>query len=299
MDMIKHIYKVTVIIPCFNRESYIRETIDSVLNQTYEPIEIIVIDDGSTDGSRDVLESYKDKIILLEHPGRVNRGQSAAINLGLDQSSGEYIAILDSDDLFLKDKIKIQVEFLDNNLDIGLVYSNGYYIDEHGNQIAKMYYSDPIENSDPERVLMDCYFLVPNNSLVRRSVYHQVGGFDEDLRAAQDHDMAIRIAEKTKLAYIDDYLFLYRRHPDSISAKKADLRWRNGFIILNKAVKRYNYSFKSRRKRFAVLNFRIGQCFLENNKYLKAFIHFLIAGLCDPVRSSKVLLKMEIISSPH
>ncbi len=291
--------KVSVIIPCYNRENYISDTITSVLNQTYENIEIITVDDGSTDFTRNILEEFGSKITILEHHGRVNKGQSAALNLGINNCSGKYIALLDSDDLFAPAKIETQVEFLENNPKIGLVYSNGFYIDKDGEKLDPIYYKNHVENSDPERVLMDCYFLVPNNSLVERSVFKKAGDFDESLRASQDHDMAIRLAEKTRLGYIDDHLFYYRRHSDSISAKNAELRWRNGFIILRKASRRYNYSFKAKRKRFAVLHFRIGQCLLENRCFTKAVGHFFISGLSDPARSILVLLKKESITSHH
>jgi len=299
MDMIKHIYKVTVIIPCFNRESFIRETIDSVLNQTYEPVEIIVIDDGSTDGSRDVLESYKDKIILLEHPGRVNRGQSAAINLGLDQSSGEYIAILDSDDLFDKDKIKRQVEILDNMPDIGVVYCNGFFINEKNDILYKILPDNHNESNKPERMLLECHFNIPSNSLVRKSIYDKIGNYDETMRSAQDHDMGIRIMEVTKAFFINETLWYYRRHCDSQSSRHALRRWQTGFQILEKAMNRYPYGKRVEFKRRAVLHFRVGQCYIEQRHYVRAISHFMLAAVYDPVRSLQVVFRIDSITSPH
>ena len=125
--------KVSVIIPCYNRERYIAKTVESVLNQTYPHIELVVVDDGCTDNSRMILEQYKNSVRILEHPGRINKGQSAAINLGIRSSSSEYVAILDSDDLFAPEKIEKQVNFLEANLGIGLVYANGHAVDENGN----------------------------------------------------------------------------------------------------------------------------------------------------------------------
>ena len=291
--------KVCVIIPAYNRAGFIRETIDSVLNQTYKNIELIVVDDGSTDDTMEILKEYGDKLIILQHPGGVNKGQSAAINLGMENAAGKYIAILDSDDLFAPEKIEKQVKYLEEHSDIGLVYANGYGVDVNGKKLYSFYDHSHIENSDPERVLMDCYFLLPNNSLVQKSAFELAGEFDEKLRSAQDHDMAIRLAEVAKLGYLDEYLFSYRRHKDSISSKKADLRWKNGLIILKKASNRYPYSFRAKRKRFAVLHFRIGQCLLEKKKIINAFYHLLLAGISDPVRSFSVLAGNEKISSPH
>lgn len=295
----KDLPKVVVIIPCYNREKFIADTIDSVLSQTYPNIETITVDDGSTDKTRMILDSYGDRIRILEHPGRVNKGQSAAINRGLRSSNSDYVAILDSDDLFAPEKIERQVRYLEKHPDIGLVYANGFEIDENGTRLYKIYQEGHVEKSDPNEVLMNCYFLVPNNSLVRRSAFDLAGDFDESLRSAQDHDMAIRLAEVIKLAYIDEPLFYYRKHKDSISHKKASLRWRNGLIILKKASERYNYSFNVKRKRLAVLYFRIGQCFLEEGHLSQAIIHFLKSGLFDPTRALKVLLGIERLTGPH
>jgi glycosyltransferase involved in cell wall biosynthesis len=291
--------KVAVIIPVYNRERLIDETIKSVLAQTYPNIEVIAVDDGSTDNSRKVLESFGNKIRVLEHPGRVNNGQSAAINLGIRSTESEYVAILDSDDLFAPKKIERQVEYLQKKRNVGLVYCNGYYINEEGRVLYRIFPEGHAEKNNPEHVLLDCYFSLPSNSLIRRRAIEKAGSFDESMRSAQDHDMAIRLAEVTRLAYIDEPLWYYRRHPSSQSGVHAKRRWQVGFTILEKACKRYPYPKKIYRKRKAVLNFRMGQCFLEEKKHLNSLIHFLKAGIHDPVRSLKVIFGKEKTSSPH
>ena len=291
--------KVSVIIPLYNREKYIVETVQSVFKQTYPNVEIIVVNDGSTDDSSRLLQEFSSSLTLLQHPGCVNKGQSAAINLGLRHSTGKYIAILDSDDLFASDKIEIQVKYLEENNGIGLVYGNGYYINEYGKKPVRCYDRFHQENSNPAEVLLNCYFALPTNALIRKTVFEKAGMFDESLRSGQDHDMAIRIAEVTKIAYIDEKLFYYRRHPESISAQNADLRWRNGFIILNKAKQRFPYPLKIIRKRRAVLYFRLGQLNLEKKKIGKAIIYCLFAGLLDPLRGFKVLIGKEGTGGLH
>ena len=111
--------------------------------------------------------------------------------------------------------------------------------------------------------------------------------------------MAIRIAEVTLLGYLNEELFYYRRHADSISHTQAKLRWNNGLKILRKAVKRYPYSLDTRRRRFAVLSFRIGQCYWEENSYLRALACFVAAGVCDPWRSLRVLAGRESVAGLH
>lgn len=278
---------VSVIIPAFNRIDFIHETVGSVLEQDYSEIELIVVDDGSTDGTYEALQRYaiEGKITLLSHENRANRGQSASINVGLKQAKGDFVAILDSDDLFAVGKLTRQVEFLNAHPDVGLVYGSGFAIDAAGNRLYQIHGESHTEPNDPNLVLLDCYFLLPQNSLVRRSVYEKVGFFAEDLRAAQDHDMLIRMAEVTKFAYIPDLVFYYRRHGDSISAKGQERRWRNGFEILRRARQRYPYKRCTIRKRLAVLNFRMGQEFWRRGTKLKAVPYLLKSACLDPVRA--------------
>ena len=292
---------VAAIIPAYNRAEYLNQAIESVLNQDYKKINLIVVDDGSDDGSFEIAQSYGSKLTLLSHDNRNNKGQSACINLALKHSldSSDFIAILDSDDYWEPNKISVQIEVMENQPDIGLVYGNGRGVDANGNCLYDIYGDDHIEENDPNRVLLDCYFSLPTNSLVRSGVLQQAGLFDEKLKSAQDHDMAIRIAEITRLAYIDVPVFNYRRHENTISSTNADLRWRNGFYILDRAAKRYPYVPSTLRKRAAVLHFRLFQIYREKNSWLAAFGHLLLAGIKDPGRSLEILKGSEKISSPH
>lgn len=288
--------RVSVLIPLYNRASYIEETIKSVLDQEYPDIELIVIDDGSTDGGDQICENFvaQGLLTLLRHPGRVNKGQAAALNLGLTAVSGEFIAVLDSDDLYVVGKIAKQVAYFNEHPDIGLVYGNGKGIDAAGKVIYDINYDKRIERSDPNDILLDCYFLLPQNSLVRASVYQQVGGFDETLRSGQDHDMLIRLSEKTKIAHQSIDSFRYRRHGDSISAKGTETRWRCGLIILAKAAARYPYRKSTLRKRRALVNFRLAQAlYLYKKNRFEMLWRLLLAGLLDPLRAFAVLTGKE------
>jgi len=284
---------VTVIVPAYNRGKYIIQAVESVLNQTYKKIELIVIDDGSTDDTYGLLQEYSDRLTLLTHENRLNKGQSASINLGLKQAQGEFIAVLDSDDYWELNKLEIQVAYMNKNPDIGLLYTNGYGVSESGEIIYPYHKDNHVEMNDPNKVLVDCYLALPVNSLVRKKVYDEVGGFNETYRAAQDHDMLIRIAEKTNLAYLPDFLFYYRRHPQSISYQGTETRWRVGFKILKAAESRYPYKKQTIKKRKAVLNFRLAQCFYRQKKLISAVLCLLKSALLDPSRSARVLLKIE------
>jgi glycosyltransferase involved in cell wall biosynthesis len=284
---------VTVVIPAYNRVDYIEQTIDSVLDQTYPEVQLIVIDDGSSDGTHEKIEAYGNRLELRTHPGHVNKGQSASINLGLRQARGKYIAILDSDDYWAPEKLDVQVHFLEKNPDIGLVYTNGYAVNAEGEVIYQIYGNNHKENNDADAVLLDCYILLPQNSLVRKSVYDNAGFFEESYRSAQDHDMLIRIAEITRFAYLQDFLFFYRRHSGSISSTQQALRWETGFRILENAGQRYPYKRATLRKRKAVLNYRIGRIRLQERRYLSGTVHLGRAFMLDPQRAFKVMLGLE------
>ena len=286
---------VSVLVPAFNRVSLIEETLKSVLTQDYAKVELIVVDDGSTDGTFEVLESYREQgsLTLLTHEGRANRGQSAALNVALRNAQGKYICILDSDDLFMPGKISTQVAFMERNPGIGLVYGMGEGVDEEGNWLYDIHSENHVEPNDPNEVLVDCYFLLPQNSMVRRSVYDQVGYFEEAFRAAQDHDMLIRIAEVTDCAFIPVKLFQYRRHGDSISSRGAELRWKTGFRILERAAARYPYKSSTLRRRRAVLHFRMAQVYWYQRDRLRALVELLRSGLRDPMRTLNVIVSRE------
>lgn len=280
---------VSVIIPAYNRHQYIRQTVESVLNQTFQNFELIVIDDGSTDGTYEILKEYP-QLRLMSHPKRENRGQSASINLGLASAHGRYIAILDSDDFWAPEKLELQVKFMENHVDVGLVYTNGYYTDESGVPTGSYYAKTHEERGDPNLMLLDCYLALPLNALVRADIYGKVGNFEERFRASQDHDMLVRIAEVTRFAYIPEYTFYYRRHGQSISYTKQALRWKIGFEILKRAAMRYPYRSATLRKRRAVLHYRLGQVYLEEGNWLQGIGHWGVSGILDPIRAIKVVL---------
>jgi glycosyltransferase involved in cell wall biosynthesis len=289
----KEVAKVSVIIPAYNRVNYIDQTISSVLDQSYHNVELIVVDDGSTDGTYEKILSYGDKLTLLTHKNRANKGQSTAINLGLANATGKYIAILDSDDYWGLDKLEIQVSYLEEHPDVGLLYTNGYAVDASGEILYPIYTDSHVEHNEPDNILLDCYILLPQNSLVRKNIYDQLAGFNESYRAAQDHDMLIQIAEKTIFTYLPDKLFYYRVHDDSISKKGQRVRWTNGFKILECAKNRYPYRPSTIRKRKALLNYRLGICCIAEKRRMRAVGHMLTAFILDPVRAIKVATGLE------
>lgn len=214
---------VSIIIPTFNNAEFITQAIESVLNQTYQGFEIIVIDDGSTDQTENILSKFGDRITYIKQN---NRGPSSARNAGIKKSSGKYIAFLDSDDLFLPNKLSIQINFLVKHPEIDLVYSNGFRfrLDEYGNEVSRKLsetgelIKGDINNSNFQYKLMEKNIFPVHASLVKRECLEIIGGFDETLTACEDWDLWYRIAEKYNIAYLDEFLIKYRDINDSNSS---------------------------------------------------------------------------------
>jgi len=214
--------KVSVIIPTYNRSIYVLDAIQSVLDQNYENIEIIVIDDGSTDGTKEKLASLVEKGIV-HYIYQENQGRSAARNRGISLATGDYLAFLDSDDLLESGTLIKQVEFLARNPNIGLVHGGYSKFDELKNDLG---YRDPSWFSGciyPQMLLMWTTLLATPTVMMPRQIIKEVGGFDESLYIGEDLDLWRRIARRYPFGYINQRLARIRVHAGntSIDAVKA------------------------------------------------------------------------------
>jgi glycosyltransferase involved in cell wall biosynthesis len=201
---------VSVIIPNYNYAHYLGEAIESVLAQTYPSIEIIVVDDGSSDGSMSVLEPYDDKITLIRQQ---NQGVSAARNNGAAAGRGQYVAFLDADDVWLPLKVEKQVErFLSGN-GPGLVHVGLVEIDARGAPMDERL--DGLEgNVVDELLLFERGVILGGGSgiIVTREIFDKVGGFDEDLSTSADWDFFVRVCQICSAAFVPEVLLKYRVH---------------------------------------------------------------------------------------
>jgi len=287
---------ISVITPLFNRVQYIEDTVKSVLSQNYRNIEYLIVDDGSTDGSYEWVRGLDDERVRVYcHPDRMNRGQSAALNLGIAHSKGSYVVLLDSDDTLADGMLKCHLDYLLSHPRVGMVYGKGLAISADGEPLFETLPEGHQEPSDPNRLLMDCYLAMPGSAMVRRDVYERVGGFEERYRAAQDHDMALRIMEVAKVAYVPEVTFYYRKHAGSISVNGLERRWKIGFEILRSAEERYPYKKCTVRKRRAVLYFRLAQTYWGSSRKLKAVPNLVMSGVLDPLRALRVITRQERI----
>jgi glycosyltransferase involved in cell wall biosynthesis len=201
---------VSIVIPSYNSSGFLRETLNSLLEQTYTPIEIILVDDGSTDNTPEVVKPYISKGVKYIY--KKNGGVSSARNLGFERSTGNYICFMDADDWFYPDNIALKVRALENLPETALVHAAVEITDNRlipTGQIMKGKSGNiliHLLNFSPPAI--PC----PSNALIRRSVLIDVGLFDEALSTSADFDLWLRIAKSYKVLAIDDIGIKYRIH---------------------------------------------------------------------------------------
>ena len=208
--------KVSVIIPAYNAMNYLPKTVENVLKQTFTDFEVIIINDGSSDGVEEWVSTIKDNRVKLIT--QKNQGASTARNNGIAHATGEYIAFLDSDDLWEPTKLEKQVHCLDNNPGTGLVYAWILSIDAKGNYRGKIY-ANTTEGDVWKKLIERNIVRSCSAAMVRRECFEKLGFFDTSLKFAEDWEMWIRIATNYSFAVIKEPLIYYRHHANNKSQK--------------------------------------------------------------------------------
>lgn len=213
---------VSVLIPTYNRARYLRECIQSMLSQTVSPVEIIVIDDGSTDETMDVVHGFGDS--RIRYVRQENAGKCVALNHALPLATGDYIWLFDDDDVALPDSIERRLKLIGTNRGYGFVGGGHLYghdgpdggivVDRARN--AKAYR----QAASFYRILVDCYFSL-SSVLARRECYEKVGGFDESLSSSEDYDMLIRLAREFEFDVVPAPTFVVRTHDGTRGAASS------------------------------------------------------------------------------
>lgn len=214
---------LSIIIPLYNHEKYIKKAIESVIRQTYPFWELIIIDDGSFDHSAEIAGRFQDKRIRLVM--QKNAGAHQAINRGLEMAKGEYLAILNSDDLYEKKRFEIMLQYMQEHTEVGFSCSYLYVINEKGRKLGvkkgwsnmepwllenpQMSFQDPYDFK--KNLFVSNFISTTSNFLFRRSLYEKIGGM-RNLRFAHDWDFALRAAEVTQCKIIEQPLMRYRVH---------------------------------------------------------------------------------------
>jgi glycosyltransferase involved in cell wall biosynthesis len=209
---------VSVIIPTYNRAQMLREALDSVRRQTVQDVEIVVIDDGSSDDTAEVVQSYGPTVVLLR---QTHQGVAAARNLGIQRSRASLVAFLDSDDLWLPKKLERQLGYLQANPHVGLVYTRmwSYHIDD----VSRRRLEPRSVARSFQELLNGPNSVTTSTVVVRRRCLEAVGLFNPTLPAVEDHELWLRVAQRFALGFMDEPLAEYRRHGQSTTADLARL----------------------------------------------------------------------------
>ncbi len=237
---------VSVIIPTYNRSDLLCQAIESVLAQTYTDYEIIVVDDGSTEDIKNAISVYGRKVKYLFQR---NAGVYSARNNGIRESQGEYIAFLDSDDIWEPEKLDIQILFLEQNPDFGAVHSDSSTIDKNGKLIET---SVNAERQSHNGMVFDEFFehnmavILLSTVVIRRECFEKVGLFDEQSPVATDHFFFLRLAYYYPIAFINEPLVRYRLTEGSLSRRDMveNVTWREK--LLEEFIEEFSEYFSTR-----------------------------------------------------
>ena len=203
--------RVSVILPVYNESNHISKAIDSIINQSYEDIEIIVIDDSSEDGTQEILSGISDE--RLKVCVRSDKsGVTSARNDGLGMVDGEFIAIHDADDWSDEKRFEKQISYLDKNSEVALVGTGAYLVDREGNIQSRRRVDQSPSLSD----LFEHNEFVHGSVMIRRNILEEIGGYDEWFTVAEDYDLWLRLADEYEVRNIDEPLYYFRQHDDSL-----------------------------------------------------------------------------------
>jgi len=225
---------ISIVVPAYNSETTIAETLESAVSQTHENLEILVIDDGSTDRTAAIVEQLSDPRLTLHR--FANRGAPASRNRGIRLARGAYLSFLDTDDLWSRDKLEKQLAALEAEPRAGVAYSYVKYIDESG-EVLHRGYREPIAGNVLRPLCIRFFLQCGSNALVRREVFDQVGHFDETLEVCDDHDFYLRAAEHYRFALVPEDQIFYRLRSGSLSAQARKMR-RTGHRVIRAAIER-------------------------------------------------------------
>lgn len=212
--------KVSILLTCFNHLAYLPACLEGVRAQTFRDHEIIALDDGSTDGSREWLESNaKDAKLVFNE---TNVGTYGTLNRGLEAVTGEFVAVLNDDDLWAPEKLERQLSLFEAHPEVGLVHTDGWFIDGQGNRLegSPLGFEFPrTETGDLLLALLYANKIIASAALVRRECFDKLGGFNEAYFGSGDWEMWLRIAEEWQIGFVAEPLTFYRVHGENASHK--------------------------------------------------------------------------------
>lgn len=290
---------ISVIIPTYNSGKYICDALDSVLHQTYSAYEIIVVDDGSTDNTRAIIESGYQSVRYFHVP---NNGVAAARNVGIAKALGDFVAFLDADDKWLPEKLEKQVALFEGDAKVGMVFTENSSFNDSGIIKEKENKRERLMQGDIVKEIFMNSYVVTSSVMVRKSVFDVVGLFEEELIVAEDDNMWMRIAMNYEVKLLDEPMLMYRITEGSLSQRphavftgvKASIN-----IIESKYPDLCKRLGKSAiRRKYSSLLFSEGYHFFIQGMQKEARRNFA-KSYCNSPLKLKILLYMASTCFPH
>ncbi|MDE2027102.1 MAG: glycosyltransferase [Candidatus Omnitrophica bacterium] len=264
--------KVSIIMPTYNHGSFIKETLQSIFVQTFTDWELIIVNDGSTDDTEEILRSYLSRILYLKTS---QLGQPHALNVGIRNAQGEYVAFADSDDLWAPEKLELQIKYLQDNPQVDAVYGDAVEFNKNG--VLRDSYKRSV--FDPNNMFESLIRTnrVPFPTVVcKKAVLFDIGLFDETLTTCNDSDLLIRIAYQYKIGFIDRILLRIRKHETNISSNPIR-QFENNLRILGKVKKFKGLTDKQRgiiKSSLKELSFDLGYAHFSEYRFSLARKYF-------------------------
>lgn len=236
--------KISVVMPVYNAEKYLKKAIDSILGQTYSDFEFIIIDDGSSDKSLEILQAYAKKETRIQLISRQNKGLIYTLNEGIAIAQGDYIARMDSDDISLPERFEKQLHFLMSHPQHVAVGCLTTLVDSDGDVIGP--FGEWLTHDDIDQAHINCIggAIAHPTAMIKKSDILKVGGYSELYPYAEDLDLWLKLAEVGKLANLKERLFLYRQHVESIGYSKRLSQLDSAIKAVKNACKRRNIGYK-------------------------------------------------------
>lgn len=298
-----HSPRVSVIMPVYNGEKYLKKAIEGILSQTFKDFELIIINDGSNDKTLEIIKSYADSRIRLI--SQENKGIIYSLNRGIAESRGKYIARMDADDISLPERLEKQREFLENNPEYGIIGSTYFIMNQDGAITGVqpvLLYDEDLKNE----IIFQTVF-GHGTVMMRKNIINWLGGYSDSKNSlhVEDYELWIRIAQKTKIANLPDILYIWRVNPEGISRSKEATQRINAKNIKNSQLRKLSdlhifetkrlFKYKNeevwydskkytirRRDRLSFLYFRIGYFSFKQRRILQGIKAIILSLALNP-----------------
>jgi glycosyltransferase involved in cell wall biosynthesis len=297
--------KVSINLCCYNSERYLRETLDSIINQTFKSWELVIIDDGSSDSTESIIQEYIKKGYPIVYHYHTNKGLAHSRNEAFKRSNGEFIAFIDHDDLWLPDKLEKQLSVFENDPAIDFVYSNCRVHDTIRNK-KRSFLRGKQPQGDVFEEFLRYYPAVISTVVIRRVALLSLDEyFDNKLRYAEEFDVFMRVLMRSRAAYVNEQLAIYRVHPNMASIK-LDLKKEDEILYVIDKLRKCMPSFDNKYKKsidylysimaydraniqMARLNFKHAREILLHTRWPKSKFYFLYILTFSPKRIWQLL----------